>query len=99
MYHNKYSHLSKADLWLIVSSAVVKHLSIGNVLDMKETYYWGRKDRDSCGGSGERMPSTESCQQVEDAFIKRMGLTWEDAVCLLGAHTIGMAHNEVRREV
>ena len=29
------------------------------------------------------------CDQVENVFIRRMGLGWRDAVALMGAHTIG----------
>jgi len=58
-------------------------------LDLKKTFYWGRPETDDCPDSGLRLPTTTSCQDVEGAFMERMGLKWDDAVALLGAHTIG----------
>ena len=97
LYDQKYSDLSRADFWVAAANAVIYLTSIDNSLDLRDTFYWGRTTRDSCPGSDSRLPTTAGCQDVEDVFLTRMGLTWKDAVALLGAHTLGRGHLEVRQ--
>jgi hypothetical protein len=99
LYTKKYSHLSRADFWIASANAVIRQTSIGNALDMRDTFRWGRKDADSCQGSGDRLPQASGCDEVEGVFLNRMGLRWSDAVALLGAHTLGRAENEVRKRL
>lgn len=89
LYEEKYNFLSRADFWIAASQAVIRQTSINNSLDLKEQFTWGRIDRDSCEGSGDRLPVPSGCSEVEDAFLTRMGLEWKDAVALMGAHSLG----------
>lgn len=89
LYRDKYPHLSRADFWIAAANAVIRQTSISNSLDLRETFVWGRKDLSVCRGSGLRLPQSTGCDEVEDVFLERMGLTWTDAVALLGAHTLG----------
>jgi len=96
LYETKYkSFVSRADFWIITANAVIRQTSVDNALDLRDTFVWGRQDRESCPGSGERLPTPAGCEQVENVFIQRMGLGWRDAVALMGAHTIGRADREV----
>ena len=95
LYERKYSHLSRADYWIAAANAVIKQTSLDNALDLRDTFTWGRKDRNICSGSGERLPEATGCNQIEDVFLTRMGLGWKDAVALMGAHTIGRGDKEV----
>jgi hypothetical protein len=99
LYQDKYSHISRADFWIASANAVIRQTSIGNSLDLRDTFVWGRKDNDVCHNSGLRLPQSSSCDEVEDVFLERMGLTWTDAVALLGAHTLGRGSGEVRHFV
>ncbi|KAL7529151.1 hypothetical protein ACHAXR_004105 [Thalassiosira sp. AJA248-18] len=89
LYDSKYSNLSRGDFWIASANAVIRQTSINNSLDLKETFLWGRKDRDVCRGSGERLPEAKGCGEIEDVFLRKMGLNWKDAVALMGAHTLG----------
>jgi len=94
LHQNKYSDISRPDFWVMAANAVVHLTSVNQALDLKPTFFWGRIEADECPGSAARLPSTESCQQVEGVFLDRMGMKWKDAVALLGAHTMGRAHSE-----
>ncbi len=96
LHDERYSHVSRADFWIAAANAVIRQTSINNSLDMRDTFVWGRKDTDVCAGSGDRLPTPSGCDQVERVLLGRMGLTWADAVALLGAHTLGRGANEVR---
>ena len=61
LYEEKYFHLSRADFWIAAAHAVIRQTSVGNVLDMKDNFLWGRKDMDSCPGSGDRLPTANGC--------------------------------------
>lgn len=89
LYEDKYSHISKADFWIVSANAVIRQTSVNNALDLRDTFEWGRKDANSCSGSGSRVPAPRSCSQTEKAFLDRMGLSWTDAAALMGAHTLG----------
>ena len=52
-------------------------------------FRYGRVDRDICPESSSRLPESGGCSDVEDTFINRMGVSWTDAVALMGAHTLG----------
>jgi hypothetical protein len=95
LHQTKYSHISRADFWVVCANAVIYQTSVDNALDMRETFRWGRKDRDSCIGSGQRLPRPSGCQQIEAVFLRKMGFSWREAVALLGAHTIGRGDRDV----
>jgi hypothetical protein len=95
LHEQKYSHISRADFWVASANAVIHLTSVGNALNLKDTFLWGRKDRDSCIGSGQRLPRASGCQQVEAVFLTRMGFSWREIVALLGAHTLGRGHMSV----
>eukprot|EP00986_Skeletonema_menzelii_P015143 scaffold11068_cov129-Skeletonema_menzelii.AAC.5 len=94
VYDQKYSQLSIADFWVACANAAIRQSSIGQQLDMKDSFRWGRKDAVSCNGQGNRLPSTRGCSQTEDVFLNRMGMTWEDAVALMGGHTLGHGNRD-----
>ena len=95
LHIRKYSHISKADFWIACANAVIRQTSVDNELDLKETFRWGRIDRASCRGSGERLPRPAGCEETQDVFLRRMGLEWRDAVALMGAHTLGRGDRDV----
>ncbi|KAL7480887.1 hypothetical protein ACHAW6_008801 [Cyclotella cf. meneghiniana] len=89
LYEERYNFLSRADFWIASANAVIRQTSESNALNLRETFRWGRKDKPSCRGSADRLPDSQSCKDVESAFLTRMGLEWKDAVALLGAHSLG----------
>lgn len=96
LHKNKYSWISKADFWVASANAVVKITSVNNIntaynlgYTLRSNFKWGRIDRASCPNSGNRLAIPSGCGQVEKVFLTQMGLTWTDAVALLGGHTLG----------
>lgn len=88
LHESKYAFMSRADFWIAASCGVIHHTS-GGELDLIDTFRWGRSDRDTCQGSGGRLPAPTGCDNIEETFIDRMGLTYADAVALMGGHTLG----------
>ena len=99
-YERKYSHLiSIADYWIAAATIVIRQTSqdnAGGSLDMMGSYKWGRKDSKRCVGSGERLPLSSGCDEVERVFIRNMGLSWSESVALMGAHSLGGGGRDVR---
>ena len=92
LYDTNYAFMSKADFWVAAANAVVKETSISSASrpdGLILPFRWGRIDEGNCEESSGRLPEAEGCSQVQATFIDRMGLTWRDAVALLGAHTLG----------
>ena len=94
IYQEKYSFMSRADYWVAASNAVIKLRSPNNELDLKSTFKWGRVDADQCPDAALRLPGDTDCGEVQDVFLNRLGLTWTDAVALLGAHTVGRGSSD-----
>ena len=95
LYERRYSHVTRADFWIASANAVMYHASLDNALNLRETFRWGRRDRENCIGSGNRLPTPARCDEVEDVFLDKMGLSWRETVALLGAHTLGGGKREV----
>eukprot|EP00521_Asterionellopsis_glacialis_P011026 CAMPEP_0195307960 /NCGR_PEP_ID=MMETSP0707-20130614/37980_1 /TAXON_ID=33640 /ORGANISM="Asterionellopsis glacialis, Strain CCMP134" /LENGTH=639 /DNA_ID=CAMNT_0040372215 /DNA_START=87 /DNA_END=2007 /DNA_ORIENTATION=+ len=94
LYEETYLPLgvSKADFWVAIANGAIKATSRNQSLDLP--FQWGRNDHDNCTPETvgtHRLPASTGCQQVQDTFITRMGLSWRDAVALMGAHTLGRA--------
>ena len=82
LYEEKYTHVSKADFWIASANAVIRQTSVNNALDLRDAFRWGRRDASSCRDSGERLPAAVGCDETEDVMLRRMGLSWPDAVAV-----------------
>lgn len=96
IWEASYSHISRADFWVAAANAVIRQTS-SDGLDLKDSFVWGRVDRDVCANSAERLPAATSCAEVEEVFLDRLGLSYTDAVALIGAHTLGRGDADVSR--
>ena len=94
LHARRYGHVSRADFWVAAANAAIRQTS-GGALDLRDTFRWGRRDRDECGGSGARLPRPAGCRETEEVFLRRMGLSWRDVTALLGAHTLGRGDRRV----
>jgi hypothetical protein len=96
LHATKYSWISRADFWVASANAVIKITSVNNIqtsynlgYTLRSNFKWGRVDRGTCAGSGTRLAIPSRCAEVEKVFLTQMGLSWTDAVALLGGHTLG----------
>lgn len=88
VYLESYSHISRADFWVAAANAVIRQTS-NDGLNLKSTFTWGRIDNEECPSSAARLPEATGCSEVEEVFLNRLGLSYTDAVALIGAHTLG----------
>ncbi|KAL7510564.1 hypothetical protein ACHAXN_008876 [Cyclotella atomus] len=71
VWEASYSHISGRDFWVAE-------------LDLKSKFVWGPVDQNEYPNSAERLPAATGCDQIEEVFINRMGLSFVNAWRWLG---------------
>ena len=80
--------ISKADFWVLAAKVSVEVTATAG--DYEVPFRYGRATAAECGYAGDRLPAAEGgVEEIERVFVAAMGLTFRDAVALLGAHTLG----------
>merc|ERR1719330_577362 len=95
-YAQHCSDVSLADFLVISAEVLMEKLSPDGVsFGFKDRFKFGRTTAESCDFAHGRLPNPErSCDAVEDTFVTRMGLSWDEAAALMGVHTLGRAKPE-----
>ena len=96
-----YSHycttVSFADFMNIAAESLIAHTSSdknGMRERFRNQFKFGRTTADYCLWNNHLPNPEKSCIDVEDNFVKRLGLDWREAATLMGAHTLGRARAE-----
>jgi hypothetical protein len=83
--------ISRADFWVLFAKLCAERsAALGNVA-VTVPFYWGRKDnKGTCNLSSSRLPDAlASSFSTTTSFFTKMGLSTDDVVTLLGAHSVG----------
>ena len=87
--------ITRADFWALVAKTVVETADPTHTISIP--YQYGRKDNLVCAVGAGRLPSAQGgAATISQVFVTQMGLTLNDAVTLIGAHTLGHVHTQVR---
>ena len=87
IYQENKDLISRADFWALLGWLAV---SLGSNGAASIYYQYGRKDATCCPVPSSRLPGGQTGhEQLKEYFLKQLGLTLEDAVTLMGAHTLG----------
>lgn len=92
-----YCHIiSRADWWVLAAKVAVEaRVSGPGNNGYTVPFRFGRTDSADCTYPGGRLPSAElGSEELDRVFVQQMGLSMEDAVTLLGAHTLGRAQTD-----
>ena len=94
IYQQVCDSLSRADLWALFASLAVEHAtSYQQEVHALPFTAFGRRDSKSCTPDMNRLPSAQGgLTEVTRTFVMNMGLTMDDAVTLIGAHSLGHVH-------
>ena len=83
--------ITRADFWALLGKAVVEKAAGKNAISIN--YQFGRKDNAVCTAGAGRLPSAQGgIGTIQQVFVTQMGLTLDDTVTLIGAHTLGHVH-------
>eukprot|EP01036_Dinobryon_divergens_P027926 gene27926-36788_t len=84
--------ISRADFWVMLAKIAIEKSEPTNTISIP--YQWGRKDTSkSCEPPTERLPNAMQGPLTFHSFFEhRLGLTLNDTVALMGAHTVGHVH-------
>jgi len=85
--------ITRADFWALVAKTVVETADATHTISIP--YQYGRKDNTVCTAGSGRLPSAQGgVSTINQVFVTQMGLTLNDAVTLIGAHTLGHVHTQ-----
>jgi hypothetical protein len=83
--------ISRADFWVLFAKLSAEKADPTKTLSIK--FEFGRKDNLYCNLGYGRLPSAQKgLGEIERIFVTQMGLTMDDGVTLLGAHSLGHVH-------
>lgn len=97
IYQSLCNTISLADFMVIAAEALMAHTSSHPSLlrkQFREQFRFGRTTANDCTFNNKLPDPEKSCVDVEDNFVKRLGLDWREAATLMGAHTLGRARAE-----
>ena len=89
--------ISRADFWVLFGKLVVEAATAPATTGaaVSVAFQYGRRDNVECEGGAGRLPSAQGdLAEIRRVFLTQMGLTLNDAVTLLGAHSLGNVHPE-----
>ena len=89
--------ITRADFWALLGKAVVEKAAgkVAGKNAISINYQFGRKDNAVCSAGAGRLPSAQGgSSTIQQVFVTQMGLTMNDTVTLIGAHTLGHVHTE-----
>ena len=87
--------ISRADFWVLFGKLVVEAATAPATTGaaVSVAFQYGRRDNVECEGGAGRLPSAQGdLAEIRRVFLTQMGLTLNDAVTLLGAHSLGHVH-------
>eukprot|EP01038_Epipyxis_sp_PR26KG_P007455 gene7455-10165_t len=91
IYQRYCDKISRADFWALTGKLAAERADLRQIVNIN--FQFGRKDRLECSEGINRLPSAQgSLDHIISVFVSRMGLTLEDGVTLLGAHSMGNVH-------
>ena len=83
--------ISRGDFWVFLAKIAFEYADPTNIL--KIPFQYGRIDSKDCSAGVGRLPSgIFGFNQIKKLFVQRLGLTMNDTVTLLGAHSLGHTH-------
>eukprot|EP01034_Spumella_vulgaris_P021392 gene21392-27422_t len=80
--------ISRADFWVLFAKLVVQFADPSGTFPLD--FEFGRVDSHSCNAGAGRLPLANfGEEELERVFVRQMGLSLDDGVVLMGAHTVG----------
>ena len=85
---------NRADFWVLLAKIAIEKAEPTKTISIR--YQWGRKDTSkSCEAATGRLPNAMQGPLTFHSFFEhRLGLTLNDTVALMGAHTVGHVHTD-----
>jgi hypothetical protein len=85
--------ISRADFWVLLGKIALEKVEPTHKLLIP--YQFGRKDNQECEYGNGRLPSAQKgLEEIDRVFVQQMGLTLNEAVTLMGGHSVGHVNNE-----
>jgi len=91
MWQKYCSSISRADFWALMGKLSAQSAVAAGGVQIAIPFHYGRKDSVTCNVGAGRLPQalTTSFSTTTGFFSANLGLTLQDTVTLLGAHSVG----------